>query len=118
LLIFPLGIGFAFAGAMVAGMAALPAERAGAAGGVVNTALELGPALGLALLASLAAAHTAWLSDAGIAATVATTRGYAFALTITAIVFSLAALLAAVVIGTDQTRVPRSPGAPIPNQSQ
>ncbi len=54
---------------------------------VVNTAMEIGPTVGLALLVSLATAHTC-LRAAGDAADAATTGGYGFALTTAAVVFA------------------------------
>jgi MFS family permease len=91
LLVLPLGIGLTFAGATVVAVADVPDEQAGLAGGVVNTAMEIGPTLGLAVLVSLAAAQA---GD--------TTSGYGFALGIAAVAFILMAPIAALLLRTPQ----------------
>ena len=91
LLVLPFGIALTFAGATVAAVTGVPDEQAGLAGGVVNTAMEIGPTLGLAVLVSLAAAQT---GD--------TTSGYGFALTIAAIAFILMAPIAALLLRTSR----------------
>ncbi|MBT2234663.1 MFS transporter [Nonomuraea sp. NEAU-A123] len=89
LLVLPFGIALTFAGATVAAVTDVPDEQAGLAGGVVNTAMEIGPTLGLSLLVSLAAAQA---GDA--------THGYGFALGITAVAFILMAPIAALLLRT------------------
>jgi len=54
LVIYAIGAGHAFSGATVAVLEDTPAHQAGLAGGVLNTAMEVGPTVGLALLLSLA----------------------------------------------------------------
>ncbi|MEU4224750.1 MFS transporter [Nonomuraea sp. NPDC026600] len=89
LLVLPFGIALTFAGATVAAVTDVPDEQAGLAGGVVNTAMEIGPTLGLAVLVSLAAAQA---GDA--------TSGYGFALAIAAVAFILMAPIAALLLRT------------------
>ena len=84
LLVFPLGAGTTFAAATVSAMQDVRDEQAGLAGGLLNTAMEIGPPLGLTLLVSLAAAHS---RD--------TRQGYAFALRVAAVAFVITALIAA-----------------------
>src|SRR5690606_21306985 len=95
LIIFAAGAGHAFSGATVAALEDMPDHRAGLAGGVVNTAMEVGPTIGLALLLSLAAARTARLTAPGHDAAAAVTGGYAFAFGAAAFAFLLAAALCA-----------------------
>ncbi|MFD1547157.1 MFS transporter [Nonomuraea guangzhouensis] len=83
LLVLPLGIALTFAGATVAAVTDVPDEQAGLAGGVVNTAMEVGPTLGLSALVSLAGG---------------TTSGYGFALGIAAVAFILMAPIAALLL--------------------
>ncbi|MBE3013599.1 MFS transporter [Microbispora sp. NEAU-D428] len=93
LLIFPVASGLAFSGATVAALDGVPAEDAGAAGGLVNTAMEAGPTVGLAVLVALAAARADRIPAGGARAM---TEGYGFALTAMAPVFLLAAATVAV----------------------
>lgn len=58
LLVFPLGAGLAFSGATVAATHDASPDHAGLIGGLVNTAMEVGPPLGLAVLAGLASASS------------------------------------------------------------
>jgi len=104
LVIFAIGAGHAFSGATVAALEDAPAHRAGLAGGVVNTAMEVGPAVGLALLLSLAALRTARLSAEGHDVASAVTGGYAFALGTAAVAFLLAAVLCAFALRRGSSR--------------
>lgn len=90
LITLSVGASLAFAGATVTATADAPEHHRGAAGGIMNTALELGPTVGLAVLVSVAAART---SNAGQPST--GTTGYSFALALAAAAFSTAALLPA-----------------------
>ncbi|WP_234535052.1 hypothetical protein [Streptomyces shenzhenensis] len=56
---------------------------------MVDTALEAGPALDLAVLVTLAAGHTADLEHAGTGSASALTSGYGFAFTVAAAVCAL-----------------------------
>jgi MFS family permease len=92
LILFPLGSGAAFAGATAAALRDVPPVHSGVAGGVVNTAMEVGPTLGFAMLLALATARTDALVDLGRSAAIATTDGYATALGALAVAFLLAVL--------------------------
>ncbi|MFI5762099.1 MULTISPECIES: MFS transporter [unclassified Streptomyces] len=101
LLLFPAGISLVFSGATVAVVENVPDDRAGLAGGLVNTALETGPTVGLAILVSLAASHTGATSGLDEAARAgATAGGYAFAFNSAAAGFAVCALLTAVTLRT------------------
>jgi len=63
LLALPVGTALAFAAAAVLAVADVPAPQIGLAGGVINTAMELGPTAGLALVTALAAAHSGPVPD-------------------------------------------------------
>jgi NAD(P)-dependent dehydrogenase (short-subunit alcohol dehydrogenase family)/predicted MFS family arabinose efflux permease len=56
LLLLPIGAALTFGEATVAVLRGVPAERAGTAAGVLNLAMELGPAIGLAALVAVAGA--------------------------------------------------------------
>ncbi|MGJ7907322.1 MFS transporter [Actinopolyspora sp. H202] len=86
LLILPIGISMMFSGATVRIFSTRADERAGLAGSLVNTAMETGPTAGLALLVSLATAHTESLLVAGTAPRIAETSGYSLAFDTSAVV--------------------------------
>ena len=94
LIIMSLGLGAIFVGATVAANAGVPAERAGLAAGLLNTSLQLGIALGLAVFSALATARTNHLVAAHAPVPVALVGGYTRAL-LAASVFLLGAALIA-----------------------
>ncbi|WP_245684513.1 MFS transporter [Streptomyces roseoverticillatus] len=118
LIVFPVGIACVFSGSTVVALEDVEDSRAGLAGGVVNTAMEVGPTVGLAILVSLATAHATGLRSGGETAASATSGGYAFALLLAAAAFAASAVGSAVVLrgrraGTDRTAV-RGASAPHP----
>ena len=76
MLLIGLGAGIAFNPMLLAAMADVRPEQAGLASGMVNTSFMLGGALGLAVLASVAAARTSEAIAAGTPTLVALTDGY------------------------------------------
>jgi MFS family permease len=100
-----IGAGMAFNPLLLAAMGDVAPEEAGLASGVVNTAFMMGGALGLAVLASLAAERTSSLSASGESVQAALTGGYHLAFLVGAI-FALAGAL----LGAFLLREP-SPGA-------
>ncbi|MFJ3825051.1 MFS transporter [Streptomyces nodosus] len=94
LVLFPAGAALVFAGSTVSATTDVPQDQAGLAGAVVNTALEAGPAIGLAVLVTLAAGHTADLEHTGTGPASALTSGYGFAFTVAAVAFAAAAVCA------------------------
>jgi MFS family permease len=77
-----IGAGVAFNPMLLAAMNDVEPQDAGLASGIVNTSFMMGGALGLAVLASLAAARTAQVQVDGVADVAALSAGYriAFAL--------------------------------------
>jgi EmrB/QacA subfamily drug resistance transporter len=71
-----LGAGMAFNPVLLAAMGDVEQSEAGLASGVVNTSFMMGGALGLAILASLAASRTESLAASGDGPLVALTGGY------------------------------------------
>jgi MFS family permease len=96
IVLLPAGAALALAGAAVLAAAGVPAQQAGLAGGVMNTAMELGPTLGLALLAAVAAARTSHVAATGGSPQAAATSGYAWAMGTAGLAFALLAVLAAI----------------------
>jgi MFS family permease len=116
LLVFPLGAGLTFAGATVAALHGVPDNRTGTAAALSNTAMEIGPTVGLAVAVSLAGARAAALRTTGAGAAGAAAGSYGFALTVAAVAFVVAAGLAAAGLGRHGRRGTgherRQPGLP------
>jgi EmrB/QacA subfamily drug resistance transporter len=93
MIVLGLGVGIAFNPVLLAAMSDVPQSEAGLASGVVNTAFMMGGSLGLAVLASLAAARTDSLVASGADPLVALNGGYHAAFAVGA-VFALVAALA------------------------
>jgi EmrB/QacA subfamily drug resistance transporter len=92
------GASFAFLTVILASVSGVPERDAGLASGLVNTAQQLGGALGLAVLASLAASRTEGLVGAGSEPVAALNGGYHAAFLLSAIFVALAAALAAALL--------------------
>jgi MFS family permease len=84
------GAGMAFNPVLLAAMSDVEPSESGLASGVVNTAFMMGGALGLAILASLAASRTSSLQDSGESALEALNGGYHLAFLVGAL-FAVAA---------------------------
>jgi EmrB/QacA subfamily drug resistance transporter len=93
-----LGAGMAFNPVLLAAMSDVAPSESGLASGVVNTSSMMGGALGLAVLASLAAARTDGLLASGAASPVALNGGYHVAFAIGGVFAAAAAVLSAVLL--------------------
>jgi EmrB/QacA subfamily drug resistance transporter len=100
MLLLGFGAGMAFNPVLLAAMSDVEPSESGLASGVVNTSFMMGGALGLAILASLAAARTEGLSAAGSAALVALNGGYHVAFLAGAVSAFLAAGFGALLLRT------------------
>ncbi len=98
MILLGLGAGIAFNPVLLAAMSDVKPEEAGLASGVVNTSFMMGGALGLAVLASLAAARSNTLLSSGADSLVALSGGYHVAFLIGAIFAVVAALLGALLL--------------------
>jgi len=98
MLLLGLGAGVAFNPVLLAAMSDVKPEESGLASGVVNTSFMMGGALGLAVLASLAAARTGNLAAAGADGVAALNGGYQVAFLVGAVFAALAAALAALLL--------------------
>ena len=101
------GAGIAFNPVLLAAMSDVEPEEAGLASGLVNTSFMMGGALGLAVLASLAASRTDTLTAAGHSHLSALTGGYHLAF-----VFGAIFAAAAATIGVTLLRTSAQPGDP------
>jgi MFS family permease len=98
MILLGLGAGMAFNPVLLAAMGDVPQEEAGLASGVVNTAFMMGGALGLAVLASLAASRTDSLAASGSGELEALTGGYHAAFLVGAIFAAGAAAIGAALL--------------------
>lgn len=94
MILLGLGAGMAFNPVLLAGMSSVKPEEAGLASGVLNTAFMMGGALGLAILASLAAFRSEMLTTSGAQKLTALLEGYHLAFFVGSIFTFIAALLA------------------------
>jgi MFS family permease len=98
MLLFGLGGGITFNPLLLAAMGDVGPTEAGLASGIVNTSFMMGGALGLAVLASLAASRTDTLLDSGDSQPIALTGGYHAAFIAGAVFAAVGAGIAAVVL--------------------
>jgi EmrB/QacA subfamily drug resistance transporter len=98
MILLGVGAGMAFNPVLLAAMSDVEPSESGLASGVVNTAFMMGGALGLAVLASLAAARTDTLLDAGDGQLVALNSGYHAAFLIGALFAAAAAAVGAILL--------------------
>jgi MFS family permease len=108
MILLGLGCGMALNPVLLAAMSDVAPSDSGLASGIVNTSFMMGGALGLAVLASLAAARTEALLASGAPPSVALTSGYAAAFVVGAVFAAAAALLSAVLLRAGR----QSPGQP------
>jgi len=93
-----IGAGLSFPALMTLAMSSADPSDAGLASGLVNTTQQVGGALGLAVLATLASSHTTSLSRAGHSTAAALTGGYHLAWTVGAGLLIVAVVAALVVL--------------------
>jgi MFS family permease len=105
------GAGMAFNPVLLAAMSGVAPEESGLASGVVNTSFMMGGALGLAVLASIAASRTDSLRASGDGALDALTGGYHAAFLGGAIFAVVAAGLAAALLRVTSPAGEHSPAA-------
>jgi EmrB/QacA subfamily drug resistance transporter len=93
-----LGAGLSFPSLMTLAMGGVRPEEAGLASGLVNTTLQVGGALGLAVLATLSTSRTTNLVSDGHTAASALTSGYKLAFLVGAVLVLGAVAIAAAVL--------------------
>jgi EmrB/QacA subfamily drug resistance transporter len=98
MILLGLGAGIAFNPVLLAAMSDVEPTEAGLASGLVNTSFMMGGALGLAVLASLAASRSTSLLDDGESQAAALTSGYHVAFLVGAIFAAVAAALGGFVL--------------------
>jgi EmrB/QacA subfamily drug resistance transporter len=108
------GAGMAFNPVLLAAMSGVAPEESGLASGVVNTSFMMGGALGLAVLASIAASRTDSLRASGDGALDALTGGYHAAFLGGAIFALVAATLAAALLRVSPAEEHSPAAEPVP----
>ena len=98
MLLLGVGAGMAFNPMLLAAMSDVEPSESGLASGIVNTAFMMGGALGLAVLASIAASRTDSLVANGDASRVALNGGYHAAFLVGAVFAAIAAGIAAALL--------------------
>ena len=96
-LLVGVGIGFSFVPVSIAALTGVSAREAGLASGLINTSQQVGGALGLALLVTVANTRTDNLLGDGVELTAALTAGFSLAFWV-AIGFAVVALTATLVM--------------------
>lgn len=97
-----IGAGMAFNPLLLAAMSGVDARDSGLASGIVNTGFMMGGALGLAILASVAARRTHELALAGVTPVAALNGGYHMAFLFGAIAAAAAAIIGGAFLRTPQ----------------
>jgi len=113
-LLIGVGMGFSFVPISIAALAGVEGPEAGLASGLINTSQQIGGALGLALLTTVATSHTTSLLEDGKAQPEALTSGFSLAFWVAAgfALVSLATTLVA--LKRDELVVPEGGAAPVP----
>jgi EmrB/QacA subfamily drug resistance transporter len=106
------GAGLSFPALMTLSMSGATESDAGLASGLVNTTLQVGGALGLAVLATTASTETGHLREAGQGAVAALNGGFHLAYVIGAALVAVAIVIATVVLRSE--REPRGERQPEP----
>lgn len=109
MLLLGLGAGIAFNPVLLAAMSDVKPSDSGLASGVVNTSFMMGGALGLAVLASLAAGRTAGVAAAGGAPAEALNAGYHSAFLVGAVFALIAGVLGGMLLRTRTAPVSVTP---------
>ncbi|HEX8067896.1 MAG TPA: MFS transporter [Thermoleophilaceae bacterium] len=102
MIVLALGIGISFPALMTLAMSGATEEDAGLASGLVNTTMQVGGAIGLAVLATLSTTRSDDLIDAGRAEASALTSGYHLAFLIGAGLVLAAFAVAAAVLQPEE----------------
>ena len=104
-LLIGVGIGFSFVPISIAALAGVIPSEAGLASGLINTSQQIGGALGIAALSTIATSHTADSVGSGSALPVALVDGFQSAFLVGSIVAALGVVAALTLIRRDELEV-------------
>ncbi len=99
------GVGVTFPALMTLAMSGATREDAGLTSALVNTSLQVGAAIGLAVIATLSATHTQNLIDSGVPVKEALTNGYHVGFWVSVGLVAAAALVAVAVVRPEREAV-------------
>ena len=111
-LIIGVGMGFSFVPISIAALAGVEGPEAGLASGLINTSQQIGGALGLALLTTVATTRSTNLIEGGTAQPEALTSGFSLAFWV-AVGFAVASLITTIAV-LRQRDIPAVSGEPAP----
>ena len=112
-LLIGVGLGFSFVPVSIAALAGVQGPEAGLASGLINTSQQIGGALGLAIMITVATTHTNSLLGSGAQAPQALTRGFSLAFWIGVAFAGISLLTTLVALRREDLRVEGQP-APAP----
>jgi EmrB/QacA subfamily drug resistance transporter len=104
IIVMGLGMGLAFVGVTVAAVTGVDPEDAGLASGLYNTTLQVGEAIGLAILTTISTSATAHDVAHHASARAALTRGFQHAILVGAGLAGAACLIAVIVLSNSANR--------------
>src|SRR3954453_13464363 len=102
------GLGFAFVTSTIAGVSGVEDREQGMASGLINTSQQIGGALGLAVLSTLATTRTHDAAASGAHPASALVDGFQLAFTVGAGIAALGALLALIGLGARRPPAPEA----------
>jgi len=120
-LLIGIGVGTSFPAIMTLAMSGATPEDAGLASGLVNTSMQVGGAIGLAVLATLSGERTQSLIDDGHSLKAALTSGYHVAYLVGAVLAAIAVAIAVFVLRAPQPEempAPQAESEPEPAYSE
>src|SRR3954454_25245700 len=109
-MLIAIGVGTSFPAIMTMAMSGATPEDAGLASGLVNTSMQVGGAIGLAVLATLSGERTQSLIEAGHSQASALTSGYHVAYLAGALLAAVAVTIAVLVLREPQPEATPQPG--------
>ena len=116
LLLMGVGIGISFSSLMTLAMSGATPSDAGLASGIVNTSAQVGGAIGLAVLATLAAERTSTLEDGGASVSAALNSGFHLAYLVAAGLVGVALAIAIFVLRSVPMPDPAAMAEPAPGE--
>jgi hypothetical protein len=104
-LVIGVGIGFSFVPISIAALAGVQPDEAGLASGLINTSQQIGGALGIAALSTIATSQTTDAIASGAAPPVALVDGFSAAFTAGAVIAAFGVVAALTLIRRDELEV-------------